>query len=75
MELASQLTWVVLEFVRIATDQPCYLNFGTSAVTATVGDILHIAGVEIYAVPTEATHFAAAQAATGGTLNYVKMGD
>lgn len=60
--------------VRVATAEDAYLNFGDNTVTAAAGDIWHPAGTELYAVPRDATHMAYIQDATGGKLNWRKMG-
>lgn len=58
---------------RIHADQACYLNFGTSGVTATTSNMPFDAGVEILGVAEGNTHVAAIQNSTGGTLTITPM--
>lgn len=59
---------------RIHCDQACYINFGTSGVTAASSDMPFDAGVEIMAVAEPNTHIAAIQNTTAGTVTITPMG-
>ena len=62
--------------IRFASLQDCYILFGNSSVVAAPStSILHTAGVEVYAVPKDATNIAYIQVTTTGVASITKMGE
>lgn len=61
------------EICRIAATEDAYIKFGTSGLTAATTDILMPAGVEYFVVPDGATHLAAIQVSTAGTVQVMEV--
>ena len=62
------------EVVRLAGNNNCHINFGTSGVTATTSSMLFPTGAEIFKVPAGATHVACIQSgAVTGSVTITKM--
>ena len=61
------------DIVRVASNTDCYINFGTSAVDAAATNVLFTQGVEMFAVPPDATHLAAIQVSTAGVLTITEV--
>ena len=62
--------------VKVTATENCWLNFGTSGVTASAANtsILFLAGVDIIYLPSTVTHVAAIQFATAGTVQLERVG-
>jgi len=54
--------------VRLHATEDCFVKFGDSTVTASASDMPMDSGIEVFGVPSAATHIAAIQSSTSGTL-------
>lgn len=59
--------------VRVAAVNDCYINFGTSGVTASGTSVFFPKGSELFKVPAGATHMAVIQHTTGGVVSVTVM--
>jgi hypothetical protein len=61
------------DVVRVACAADCYVAFGNSAVTASSADALFLKGVEVFRIPTAASHLAFIQVSAAGAITVTAM--
>lgn len=59
--------------IRVSCNTDCYIELGTSGVTATTSSPLFLAGVEYITVAPNQTHIAALQVSSGGVLTVTEV--